>query len=261
MLNMKQVTNKIAIKKGKGTPILPNVQYDEHITLLLFISAAGNWTKPLAIFPLETEPHLSEEVKDYFKITGQENGWIDGRIFKNSVENGFVEDMIKLRGDADKDEVVLLLTDGHASRGSLDAKKLWDEFKIMILILPPHSSALIQPLDLSVNGEFKGAFSNRLSLSNCNNKAEKRQKVMETALRCLTRVNNMDTIKNGWERTGLMPININAVLTSNMVKDETYFKKDNEPKQKRRRGQKITGGRIMYDGKAHELGLQQEIQK
>ena len=155
-----------------------------------------------------------------------------------------------LRGKIDKDKPVLLITDGHSSRGHLDARMLWENHKVMILVLPPHSSALLQPLDLSLNGEFKRVFSEYIDLTNYISKAEKRQKVMETALLSLTKVNNnmMCTILDGWRKTGLMPMNIHSVLSSTMVRDIPKLNIEYGQRIPRRRGLKFVGGTVIYDG-------------
>ncbi len=56
---------------------------------------------------------------------------------------------------ANDGEPVLLVFD------HLDSKMLLYSHKIILFVLPPHSSALTQPLDLSVNGEFKRAMGKR----------------------------------------------------------------------------------------------------
>ena len=81
---------KVVCRANEGKPCEKKVNFDEHITLLLSISASGLITKPLAIFPLKTCPNLSEDVIKNFNIVGQHNGWITGNIFKNFIEFSFI---------------------------------------------------------------------------------------------------------------------------------------------------------------------------
>jgi len=67
-----------------------------------------------------------------------------------------VEHVTKMREtNGENDEPVLLVMDHHISRDALDAEKLWRDHRILLLLIPAHSSHITQPLDLSTNGEFK----------------------------------------------------------------------------------------------------------
>ncbi len=81
--------------------------------------------KPIAIFVLKNLPQLAPEIIKLFNITGQEYGWINGLIFKNNIQNGFVEEINKLRAFDGNSEVPLLtIFDHHTSRDILDLKAL-----------------------------------------------------------------------------------------------------------------------------------------
>ncbi len=51
MINLDDSQEKVCDVGGQAEIALEQ-RMTEHITLLLFISAVGTWTKPLAIFPL-----------------------------------------------------------------------------------------------------------------------------------------------------------------------------------------------------------------
>ncbi len=110
--------------------------------------------KPIAIYVLKNLPPLVPEIINQFNITGQGYGWINGSIFKNNIQYGFVEKINKLRAfDGNSDEPLLTIFDHHTSRDILDPKALWKSHKIVLFVLPPHSYALTQPLDFSCNGD------------------------------------------------------------------------------------------------------------
>mmetsp|Transcript_28874 Transcript_28874/g.39664 ORF Transcript_28874/g.39664 Transcript_28874/m.39664 type:complete len:197 (-) Transcript_28874:395-985(-) len=117
----KSMKKPMCEKSGLPTVALEQ-KLGEHITLLLFVSAEGEWLKPLAIFPLKTLPEFAPSVYEDFNTSGQENGWIDGPA--------------------------LLVMDHHSSRDGLDAEMLWKYHKILVLLIPAHSSHIVQPLDL-----------------------------------------------------------------------------------------------------------------
>jgi hypothetical protein len=93
MVNIGEIKEKVLCEVGAGKPCKGTVSLAEHITLLLFVSAAGGWLKPLAIFPLKTVPPLHPDILTQFNIAGQEKGWMDGRIFKNIIENWFASEL------------------------------------------------------------------------------------------------------------------------------------------------------------------------
>ena len=221
----------------------------EHITLGLWTSAAGQWLTPLAIFPLKTVPPLAQSVLDHFHIAGQPAGWIDKDILLEIVENFFVHEMNTRR--ADRNEPVLLIMDGHTSRISLTPEKaamLWNGHKIIISLMPAHSSALLQPLDLSVNGEFKKVFSRRFQHIKNEPAPDRRNRLMQIAQRVLTRVNNVDCICYGWEHSGLWPFRKDLVLKSTMLTQTTANQPEVETGKKRKRGPKMNKGKVLYNG-------------
>ncbi len=91
MLNFSQKKEKVLCLEKNVVPATPTATMDEHITLLLFVSAAGSWLKPLDIFPLQHLPPLTPELMMKFNFAGQKNG-IDAEIFKNIIEIGLVKD-------------------------------------------------------------------------------------------------------------------------------------------------------------------------
>ncbi len=130
MLDGWKSQKKIVCANGGARSVVLKQKMTEHVTLLLFVSAAGDLMKPLVIFPLKTLPELAQSVYDDFNISGQENGWIDGAIFRNYIQNFFVDDIVKRRANnGEEDEPALLVMDHHTSRDALDVKLLWTPIK------------------------------------------------------------------------------------------------------------------------------------
>jgi DDE superfamily endonuclease len=55
-----------------------------------------------------------------------------------------------------------LILDGHSSHVNMAFISLADSFRILILILPPHSTHRLQPLDVGLFGPLVKAYSKRL---------------------------------------------------------------------------------------------------
>ena len=60
-------------------------------------------------------------------------------------------------------EYRLLIVDGHASHVSIEFITFARKHKIICLCLPPHSTHLLQPLDVSVFGPLKQNYKRLLS--------------------------------------------------------------------------------------------------
>lgn len=244
----KSKKKQMCVKSGQP-PIALDQKMGEHITLLLFVSAEGEWLKPLAIFPLKTLPEFAPSVYEDFNISGQDSGWIDGPIFRNYIQNYFVEEISKSREiHGEENEPALLVMDHHTSRDGLDAEMLWNHHKILLLLIPSHSSHIVQPLDLSSNGEFKQKLRERFKVIPNEDASTRRNRLMQISARVLSRVNNKDTIKTGWERTGLWPYNPEVAYRSSAVVEAVEQLPSSGAKKKRKRGVKINGGQIIYNG-------------
>ena len=62
------------------------------------------------------------------------------------------------------DDQIPLIYDGHASHVSLDVIEWTKKKKIILFVLPPHTSYLLQPLDVGCLGPFKSAYYSVCSL-------------------------------------------------------------------------------------------------
>jgi len=250
MLDGGKSRKKLVSEKDGSAEIAIEEPFMEHVTILLFTSAAGEWIKPLAIFPLKTLPEFAPQVYEDFNISGQESGWIDGPIFKNYIQNFFVDYIADMRSKSlQPNEPILLIIDNHSSRDALDAKILWEVYRILLLLIPSHSSHITQPLDLSTNGEFKQKLRERFKYVPGESKAEHRNRLLQISGRVLSRVNNKDTILTGWERSGMWPYNPANAFRSTAVVERIEQLPSSTVTGKRKRGMKMNGGKVVYNGK------------
>jgi hypothetical protein len=257
MLNVHEGKEKVIRRNDHPSPCRKTVKIGEHMTLLLFINAAGESQTPLIILPLKTVPPLDPEIQKQFHFAGQSSGWMTGQIFKNIIENGFSIAIESMR--VDKNEPVLLIFDHHSSRDSIDAEKMWNDHKILLLIILPHSSALTQPLDLSVNGELKRLLSERFHDIPDESLTDRRNRLLQILHRCLSRAQCPDIVLSGFERTGLWPFNPQVVYNSAMVLTSVKPKPSVEAGKKRKRGKSMDAGGIVYFGEINILPSQEKV--
>jgi hypothetical protein len=85
-------------------------------------------------------------------------GWMDKVTFEDIMKLTIIPEARRIRAmNGRSNERMLLLLDGHSSRMN---RELWEHFreeKIDVIVIPAHTSHILQPLDLGVNAEFKRA--------------------------------------------------------------------------------------------------------
>ena len=69
------------------------IQNKEHITLLQFIWADGSYSVPGVVLPLKNWPPLSDKITKSFHWSGQVKGWINEKIFYETIKKVFLPDL------------------------------------------------------------------------------------------------------------------------------------------------------------------------
>mmetsp|Transcript_6245 Transcript_6245/g.6840 ORF Transcript_6245/g.6840 Transcript_6245/m.6840 type:complete len:226 (-) Transcript_6245:310-987(-) len=161
MLDERAAKEKVATdsKEGATSGDTPS-DAREHVTLLLNCNAHGDSFKSTVIFPLVNLPPLVDDIKREFYIAGSSSGWITSEILKTTIEGTFLKDLNEYKQKNNLlDKWTMLVLDNHSSREVLEDEEFKETIlrpnKIVIHYLVPHSSHLLQPLDLSPNLRFK----------------------------------------------------------------------------------------------------------
>ncbi|KAJ8024963.1 Tigger transposable element-derived protein 2 [Holothuria leucospilota] len=125
-------------------------------TVLACRNACGTALPPYFVFKgRRDDPRLMNGSIPGAKYTMSDSGWSNGAIFKLFLEEHF----IPLLPQRQKDEHALLMYDGHASHISLPLIELAKEHKIILFVLPPHTSHALQPLDVGTFRPVKCRYS------------------------------------------------------------------------------------------------------
>jgi 4-hydroxybenzoate polyprenyltransferase len=126
------------------------------------ISATGKALHPLVIFKGKSvqQQWFSFQLQSYqgWKFDATENGWTSDATALEWLKTVFIPQS----APRDPKEPCLLILDGHGSHETTDF--MWECFQnnIHLLFLPPHTSHVLQPLDLSVFSPLKHAYRKRL---------------------------------------------------------------------------------------------------
>ena len=127
------------------------------------INAEGQALSPLVLFKGKTVQQqwfpTSLELYKYWHFTATENGWTSDATALEWLEKVF----IPFIAPQDPQEPRLLILDGHGSHETTNFMWLCFQHKIHLLFLPPHSSHVLQPLDLSIFSPLKSAYRKELS--------------------------------------------------------------------------------------------------
>jgi hypothetical protein len=159
---MGKITTQLVVtgaeRRGRPKAIQPGNR--EWATLIAGINAAG-WSIPPFII-LTGQYHLSawyEEAaipRDWV-IAVSDNGWTTNKLGVEWLKHFNAHTKTRTIGARR-----LLILDGHESHNSLEFQELCKENNIYTLRMPPHSSHLLQPLDVGCFSPLKRAYSREI---------------------------------------------------------------------------------------------------
>ncbi|CAI6355815.1 unnamed protein product [Macrosiphum euphorbiae] len=138
------------------------------------------------------------------------NGWMEREVFVNYFEKSFLKTT-----NPSPANPILLIYDGHSSHVDLKLVEIARNNNVTIILLPPHSSHLLQPMDLSVFKSIKTVWDQRLCSWNRSHQGQKLPKQDLSRIICSNWA-QLDTkiIENGFRKAGIYPFNRNAVNKS-----------------------------------------------
>ena len=214
-LAMGSGTNHRALaKSGKRRAVKISPETREWVTVIEAVAADGGVLKPLVIFKgvsLQSSWFTSEIPDWAYKCSP--NGWTSNEIALIWLEKVFVP---ATRPTANNR--VLLLLDGHGSHCSLDFMILAKRSFVELVFLPPHTSHVLQPLDLAVFAPLKSAYRKILTeLAHLDDAAPIKKTRFLTAYN-RARINMVETrnIRSGWSAAGIAPFNPERALGSSL---------------------------------------------
>jgi hypothetical protein len=183
------------------------------------ISATGVPLPPLVMFKGKSvqQQWFPKDLTPFegWEFTATDNGWTTDKTAVEWLEKLF----IPLTAPSRPQEKRLLVLDGHGSHETTDFMYLCFQHNIHLLYLPPHTSHVLQPLDLSVFSALKHYYRKQigyLSLLTDSSPVGKQnfllcyQKARKEAL-------SISNIKSGWKASGLWPVSSAKPLMSRLL--------------------------------------------
>ena len=172
------------------------------------VSASGVPLQPQIIFKGKAHMvnwynNLPDEAKQW-RFSSSPNGWSDKELALDWLKNVFEPGSKKISDDRTR----LLILDGHLSHTTPEFFKFCREKSIKLLILPPHTSHVTQPLDVSIFGPLKTRYSQEVEKAGRNG-IEAIPKSRFISLYCATRHATFTrrNISSAFRGAGLVPLN------------------------------------------------------
>lgn len=183
----------------------------ENLTVLLKFNANGDMCPPCVVFPYIRPPKAVVNSMPQERCLGRsETGGMRGEVFFEYVTNEFHNWVV----EKNIIKPILLLVDGHKSHMSLMLSTLCEEMQIILYALPPNTTHILQPADVSVFAPVKTYWKSTvrafLSKPENLNSAVTKTNFCTLLNEALQHPNMADNIKNGFKRCGLYPWDANS---------------------------------------------------
>ena len=133
----------------------------EWVTTIEAINAEGQAIPPMIIFKGKMHQaawYEPDRLDSTWTIGLSDSGWTNDQLGLQWLKNVFEPHTTKLRIGAFR----LLIMDGHGSHATPEFDTLCKELNIVPLYMPPHSSHLLQPLDVGCFSPLKRAYTKHL---------------------------------------------------------------------------------------------------
>ena len=229
----------VSIKQLKSKKLLGASQdrSREFLSLLATICADGSALPPALIYQGESHDLQDSWLEDYDSsideayFAASPKGWTNEDLGVSWLTGLFERRTAKKAGLGRR----LLIVDGHSSHVNMRFINACDERRIILAILPPHSTHRLQPLDLKIFSPLSTAYSQEIDRviqsSQGFSKLTKRSfwSVFKPAWRkALTQANILPAFAAG----GIYPLNPTIVLDQIKMKTPTPPSSDGEVRKK-----------------------------
>lgn len=198
---------KCVTERGTKNVLAPSSGDKSQITIIGCVSASGVSMPPLVVLKGKSIPaYFTDGEVPETRYGLSVNGWSDQQIFHGWFKEHFLRYAPSVRP-------LLLLMDGHSSHYCPETIKLAASERVILFVLPPNTTHLLQPLDKGSFGPLKmfwrqechkfmaenpGQYVNRYCFSKIFSKAW---------ANCMT----VSNVKASFKTTGIFPLNRNAV--------------------------------------------------
>ncbi len=219
-IDMDSLTGKVVVDRNTKHPYQESRGEREHITANVCCSASGLVLPPMIIFErCFPSGHYSKCGPDSCLYGKSPNGYMDGDLFNSWFTTIFLPYTAHLRP-------AVLILDGHGSHLTIDVIDLAREHNVILYCLPPHTTHLLQPLDVSVFKSLKAYFAKLCGqvklLTIGTPKVINVNRTNFTAIfrEAFEKSMCIPSIKNGFRKCGVYPFSPEAIDWSKVISDD-----------------------------------------
>ena len=142
----------------------------------------------MLVYPYIRVPaDIVKKVPEEFMIAATETGWMKSETFFEFIANGFVPYL----NQHHVQRPVILFLDGHKTHLTMQVSQFCDENGVILYLIPPNSTHILQPADVSVFKPLKDYWRQQIhefQRKNLNCVARRRD-VAPMLLNVLTKIN------------------------------------------------------------------------
>lgn len=204
---------KLIFKRGCKYPERVLNQTKSSVSVMFAATASGQILPSYVVYK-------SEYMYDLWTMGGPPNtfynrsksGWMDGQCFLDWVQKVVIPYFRRFEGKK------LLIGDNLSSHLSIEVVRLCEEHNILFVFLPPNSTHLTQPLDISLFRPMKTSWRSVLEKVKMKNKGSNRpfdKRYFPSLLKMTLSLMEKDlasNIKAGFKKGGIVPLDRNQVL-------------------------------------------------
>lgn len=216
----------VTAKAKKEVHKLASAERGATITTIFCMSATGQYVPPLLIFPQKKwEVELLDGAPEGSIGGCSDSGWITTELFAKWFEH-FIE-----KTAPSKERPVVLVLDGHHSHTrNIYVIERAREVGVLIVCLPPHSTAKMQPLDVAFMAPFKTYYAQAIEnwLSNHPGRIVRKLQIATLLGEAYLKAATMQTAVNGFRKTGIFPLNPNCFDDSDFLAHEQETRQANQ---------------------------------
>jgi regulator of replication initiation timing len=197
-------------RRGRPKSVQPGNR--EWITVIQAINAEGRAIPPFIIGA--GQYHLANWYRDSnlpgdWVIATSPNGWTD-----NEVGLEWLKHFDRCTSKRSNSRYRLLILDGHESHHSIDFERYCKENKIITLCMPPHSSHLLQPLDVGCFNLLKKAYGREIEhLIRCSMTHVSKTEFFSAFYAAFQATMTEKNIKSAFRGAGLVPLDPESVVS------------------------------------------------
>jgi hypothetical protein len=209
-------TSQVLASAKKSSTRVKKPNETEWVSVIECGSAGGKTIRPLIIFKgksVQLQWFNFDEVPDW-QYTTSTNGWTSNDIGMKWLTSIFIPETA-----TELEEYRILVVDAHGSHVTIDFMYECKRNKIQLVYLPPHTSHVTQPLDLTIFSAIKARYRSLVQeLAALDDAAKvKKERFIWGYNKARIDSTTPRAISSGFKAAGLVPFNPDKVLNSSFV--------------------------------------------